>query len=519
MEIPGTNNRPGFHASEHTYPEVTVYQHGDDPLILSATPYGGNTYEGRKSTDPSHCVYSVTTYKSIGAASGTFQVLMKPSLTSISLFKELVDDDWIDIVFYKGEHGYHVIRGLVDEVRRVRTVTAKGATVTYYLISGRDFGRVWEGTAIWFAPYGNEIISQSLSSQIMDAFPKLQLSPGAAPLVYLRDFMETLTKVKGVNWTPPKSMPGISAETFTGNVNFQDIPWGTAQTSKYYQNSPPRINFNVNALNPNGSAWDLAREYSDPAFTEMYVDVLPKEGMLSPRLSLGDPMLPKETSMTVVLRDKPFPVLPGSAPAYFPLWSSLPVHLLARQEIISDDVGKSGYERYNSFYVTPRVHQEGLSKNGLQLIAPLIDQDGIRRSGMRRMDVSAPTTPDISDELFSTLPDQDVLTLYQKKMLRDWYCMNPYFLSGTIITGHGRPDIKIGNRLYIKGRFAANPKEAEPDESYYLESVGHQWTAGPGMRSTLGVTRGWLGTDAEYMTALALVANRFQLPKVAITMP
>lgn len=517
MEIPGTNNRPGFHASEHTYPEVAVYQHSNDPLYLSATPFSSTKYDGRKQTDASHCVYSVTTQKSVGAASGSFQVLLKPSLFSESLFKQVMDDDWIDIVLYKGEKGYHIIRGLIDEVRRVRGVSGNGATTTYYSIGGRDFGKIWESTAIWFAPWASDLVSQSYSSQIHNGFPQLQRSPGLAPYVYLRNFMEEMALAGGVNWTPPLGMPGLNANTFTGNINFQDI---SLMGSIYFQNKPKRHCFNLNGLNPDGMAWDLAKECSDPAFTELYVDVLPAEGMLSPRIALGEAMPPLTTKMSVVLRDKPFPVLPDSAPpGYIPLWSQLPMHLLTRQEITSDDVGKSGYERYNSFYVTPRLRQEALGGNGAQLLAPLINRESVNRSGMRRLDVTSATEPDVSDPIYAGMDDPDVLAMYQRQFLRDWYCLNPYFLSGTITCGHGRPDIKIGNRLLIKGRLAVNPAEAEPDESYYVESVSHNWTAGSGMRTALGVTRGWLGSEVEYMAALTLMSKLHQLPPLAIVMP
>jgi len=95
-------------------------------------------------------------------------------------------------------------------------------------------------------------------------------------------------------------------------------------------------------------------------------------------------------------------------------------------------------------------------------------------------------------------------------LLRDWYCMNPYFYSGSIELAHGRPDIKIGCRVRIPGAALSNNQE-QPTETYYVETVNHVWQFGSGMRTILGVTRGWLGTDGSYMAALSTIADRYQL--------
>lgn len=516
MVFPTTAATPGFQGSDHSYAEVIIYQHGDDPVVLSAVPFIGYNMDGQKSSDKTPSITSVMTQKELGAASGNFQVTVKPSRESEILFDKLNDDDWVDIIFYKGDEGHHVMRGLIDETRRARGVGGKGATTETFTIAGRDFGKIWESTPIWFSPYANDLVTQAASIKLFDGLPTNFHSPGLAPFFYLKEFIEEFTALGGVNWAPPKGMPGVNPLTFTGNIEFGEdllgFGGGEIGSSMYVQNKPARKVFNANAMNPQGMCWDLAREYSDPAFTELYVDLLPNGDPYSPRLSLGDSISPLETKMSVILRDKPFPVMPDtiSQTGFVPQWNLLPTHTVNRQEITTDDIGKSGYERYNSFYVTPRLVQEVVGSFATNMLAPLIDKESVKRHGIRRMDIQSNVTPD--------LQDFNVFARAQRNFLRDWYCMNSYYLSGTISLAHGRPDIKIGNKLSIPGTILS-PTNIEGEETYYIESVINNWQAGTGTRTTAGVTRGWIGTDAEYLAALTKVTARYAEPPLLLEIP
>lgn len=508
------NAKPGFQSSDTTYVEVIIYQHGTDPVVLAADGILGFEMNGQKPGDPAPSIVSVQTQKQMGAASGSFSINVKPSQAAIALFDKLVDDDWVDIVFYKHGDGYHVMRGMLDEVKRSRSVSGNGATSEMFMLSGRDFGKVWENTPVWFSPFANDFITQAVSNRIFDGVPSIYGSPGRTPITFLRDFMEALTDNDGVNWTPPLGIPGLSSLTFTGNVAFND----TNGESQYFQNIPMRNQYNPNGMNPDGMLWQLAYEYSDPMFTELYTDLLPDGDPLSPRLTLGDPLSTLDTKMSVVLRDKPFQFQPTSVPPGFvSLWDLLPTHTVNRHEIISDDVAKSGFERYNAFFVAPRILQEALSSHALYVIAPLIDRDSIKYHGWRRMDIQSNVVPDPENPELYGGPDVNNLCSYQRQLLRDWYCMNPYLLSGTFVLGHGRPDIKIGNKMSIPGG-VLNPTDVEADETYYVESVTNSWQAGMGIRTSVGVTRGWVGTDAEYLTTLSKVADRYTLPSMALTL-
>lgn len=490
--------RSGFQKSETTSAIVTIYKHGDDPVLL--TEESPTEFLGKKSDDSVPSIVSVQTNKAMGSSSGNFVINVKPSKSAESLFETLVDDDWIDISFGKHGESWHTLRGLIDEVRITKSVGGTGATAEVFTITGRDFGKIWEGTPVWFNPYAShDFVSEAKITKIFKGLLEIANDPGTTAFIFLKDFLEAIADDKGSNWNPPKGMPSITNESLRDSLEY---------SVEYFQNVPERINFNLGGAVPQGMLWDLAKQYSDPMFTELYVDVLPEGDPFSAVLEAGDPVSPKDTKMTVVMRDKPFPIVYTGLPTYVASWDSLPTFEVQRQEIYTTDLGRSGFERFNTYFMTGLLTQENLPTNAITQLAPLYDGLDIKRHGMRRMDFQTNVVPDPAFSL-------DHATMYEQMryLLRDWYCMNPYLLSGTIELAHGRPDIKIGCRVRIPGAALANNRE-QPTETYYVETVDHVWQFGSGMRTILGVTRGWLGTDAEYLAALTKVTARYTVANI-----
>ena len=484
-------NRPGFQGSETSRVEVDIYQHGDDPVVLYSD---GGLYNlhGRRASDPSHCVVGVQTSKTLGAGSGQFSITIKPSKVAEAIFQWLVDDDWVDLVFYRHDQPWHVMRGLVDEVRRSKIVGGTGATSEVYTITGRDFTKIWEMTPVWFSPYANnDLVTDAVAHKVFEAIPSVAGAPDVSVPAYLKSFLEEIAKSAGVNWNPPSGMPTITDNSFLQSVKF----WNAN-----YQNKPSRKQFNPNFMQPSGTLWQLAQQHSDPLFTELYADLLPEDGPLSARLASGEPMDLGEMFMTVVIRDKPFPV--SDAGDFIDSWADLPMAIIPKQQVISSDLGRGGAERFNTYFVASLLHQEQTTKDSLSIITPLVNLEEIKRHGMRRMDVQSQMAPDKLD--FGVMATQ------QRKIIRDWYALNPYMISGTLSLGVGRPDIRVGMRVRVPGV----ADDASDDETYYVENVNHQWQFRMGTRTTLGVTRGWIGDDASYLEKLDSVVAKYVVPKL-----
>lgn len=484
--------RPGFQSSETSWGEVTIYQHGDDPIIV-APASGEFQIAGRREYDTLPSLVTLSTSKTMGAPSGTFSFQMKPSKSAESLFQRLVDDDWVDIVFYRHDQPWHVMRGLIDDIRRSRMIGGTGATSTVFTISGRCFAKIWEISPIWFSPFATEdLVSEAFANQVFQSIPAMKGNPKDAAFAYLESFLEKTAESAGVNWNPPKGMPATSDQGFLMSVTFM---------GDYMKNTPARKGFNMNHLSPSGTLWTMAQQFSDPMFTEMYADMLPSGDPFSPQLAAGDALAPGDALMTVVVRDRPFPVMTTHDVGGFQdQWDDLPVFTIPRQLIASDDLGRTGTERFNAFFVGGLLHQEGMAAHAVNIMTPLVNMEDISRHGMRRLDCQSIMIPDNLD--------MGEFCNQQRYILADWNVLNPYFLSGTVNLGVGRPDIKMGCRLRVL------PELADGDEeNYYIESVGHTWMFGAGVKTALGVTRGWIGDDKSLRDAVKKLSRKLELPE------
>jgi hypothetical protein len=493
---------PGFQGSETSGAEVTLYTQGGDPILLVP---GDRTIEvsGRKATDEAPSLVGVQTNKVLGPAAGNF-VISALAGSAEDLFDAIIDDDWVDIVLTRHGRRWHVMRGLVDEVRRQKVVTGTGATLVAYTIAGRDFGKIWEVTPVWFSMFLKENLSghvaqKAFTGTFVDFLASnvigdeaTHLSPAAAVRGYLFGFLEELEGMGRANWNPPPSMPNITDGSFIKSLYLNLAG---------FSNLPERKAIDPNFAMASGTLWDLAKEWSDPLFTELYVDLLASGS----QVLQGVEVPVDETIMTVVYRDRPFPVVAeewegdkgeGSA------WFSLPLFIIPREAIVTDDVGRSGLERYNAFFVASVLHQEDIGQAALELIPPLWERDEILRHGLRRFDIQSKyAAPDAS--LIN-------ITKAQRAIVRDWYCLNPYFFNGTLDLAIGMPDIRVGVRARVPGTGSE-----DQDETYYVEGVRHNWRFGQGLKTSLDVTRGWRGTDASLVEALEKLAGRYEVVEPA----
>jgi hypothetical protein len=488
----GENLSTGFQGSETTSVEVTIYQHGDDPIVITSPTDSGIQVSGYGENKSAFNLVSVSTSKALGESSGTFQIQVKYSQEAESIFSKLVDDDWVDITFYRHDQPWHVMRGLIDTINEETIVAGTGATSEVYTITGRDFGKIWEVSPIWFSPYATaDIITEAVANKVFGGTPGILGNPADAVESYMKDFLEEFAANNGPSWEPPPGMPSMKEGSFIGSVNFQ---------KDHFQNVPARRAFNPNHLAPNGTMWSLAHQYSDPMFTELYVDLLPDGDPYSARLEAGEALSPADTQMTVVIRDKPFSVVDSGVNGWTNAWFDLPLFIVPRQSILINGVGRSGFERYNAYFVSSLLHQEN-GRYAISIIAPLVDMESVKRHGLRRLDIQSVQTPDNIE--FVVMAEQ------QRRIMRDWYCLNPYFLNGTISLGMGRPDIKIGCRVRVPGDVID-----ATDRTYYVEQVQHNWFYGVGMRTNLGVTRGWIGTDADYLDQLEKISRKYTQPSL-----
>ena len=482
--------RPGFQGSETTSVEAIVYPQGGDPVVTSPSTI---EFGGRFRADRQSAITSLSVGKAIGQAAGTWSITLKPGQDDLeqSIFSRIVDDDWIDLSILRHGRKWHVLRGLVRGVREQTVTGGNGATTTTITLSGMGYGSIWERTAIWFNPYSSENLGGKVSQQVFGAQEGVLGAPDKAVLGYLQGMLRELSARGRSTWVLPLKVPNGGGNAFVSAVDFNTSGF-PAEFSAGGANALKGLS--ANWLMPRGNLWSLAKEWSDPIFNELFTDIT------SP-LQAGpdDELPPQDTEMTLIFREKPFPTLTAGRSS---AWFSLPLNIVPVESIHTRDVGKSGDERYNAFFVAPQLAQEALKQNAIDLFAPLWDPTGINAHGFLRFDVGSKYSPES--------PDLSTLTRAQRERLRDWYAINPYLLSGTIALGTVRPDIHIGTRLRIPGR-----QSKAGDETYYVEGINHTWEFGRGGRSTFTVTRGWRGDENDYLNTLQAIVDRYEEPSRA----
>lgn len=500
----------GFQGSETSRPEAVIYTHGDrvigeDNRIVDA---GGNVIrlDGVNQDSSSPSIISYQSTKALGPAAGSFTLNVKVPRAWEDEWEEVMDDDWVDIVLNRHGRRWHILRGMVDENRRSDTVGGTGATSRVWTVTGKDYGRVWEKTQVWFSKYCRQNVSGHFSAKVftvkradnqvsgVPVVNKLVInSPEAAVQGYLFGFLEELDNIGRENWQPPALVPEIKDNSFVSSL--------ILDTSNFL-NVPERRAIDPNFVMVNGNLWDLAKDWSDPMFTELYVDVVGKNW---PNLNQDEEHDVDDSQMVVVFRDKPFPIVDSTWDGLTgkdSIWFDLPLFVIPRQAVDKWNVGRGGMERYNAFFVTNPLYQETQGVAIIDQAAPLWDLEDVRRHGLRRFDIQSKYKPEKANMLN--------LTEKQRGVIRDWYCLNPFYLNGTIELKRSFPEIRIGTRVRFPGATSAK------DETYYVESVSHSWTFQAGLRTTLGVTRGFRGTDDDYLEVLKDISGRYEKAACAV---
>ena len=469
-------NTLGFQGSETSSVEVTIYHQGNDPVLLTGEPRAVH-FRGGAIGDKEASVIAVNTKKSMGSSSGSFTVTLKPSQLmgrSIPFLEDTIaDDDWIDITFFRHGRPFHTLRGIVETVSR--SVSVSGQTTTReYTIQGRDHGAVFDRTQVFYDKFSGELPVQ-VTIGLFDASTALG-TPSQLVEKILYGYMAAQADFGRANWVLPRGMPGSQA-TFAQTLFF---------ANQFQEDFAPRRCIAPQLIDPSGiGIWQLAQEYSDPTFTELFTDLVADAGATP--FAPDEESSPGETEMAVIYRDKPFinTVDGTSSP-----WFALPLVEVPRSHITKSNTSTTTNDRYNAFFVTPSLFQDNVTRG---LTGPLWDKDSMKRHGLRMMNVDSRYTADNDPQFVE----------YLRERVRDWHCLSAYFHSGSLTLGRLYPDIRLGTRVRIPGESLTEQMD------YYVESVAHMWRAGSAGRTDLGVTRGWRGGDTDQLRTLERVASLY----------
>ena len=478
-----STGREGFQGSLTSGVEAAFYLQ-DDPVMgrrpARVTLSGlreGELKDGKARVG----IVSMQTSKALGNA-GTWSMVVK---STEDLRQLISDDDWVDLSFLRHGLKHHTMRGLVDEVRLLRG-SSGGATTRIYRLSGRDFQKVFELTPIWFNRWTAENVVGALSYKMFVERAVEQDPPDVVERILL-GFLEQLGNLGRSNWVLPDACPNGGGRPFVDVVNTN-----TAGYSRDTTVNPARKALAVNFMDPQGAGvWGLAREWADPQFAELWTDTVPPAG--APAGDEWTEAHPETAQLVVFYRDVPFPTtkLGKSSP-----WFSLPTVEVHAQDVDEYDVGKSGHERFNAVFVGQVGYQEW-GQYLADLTAPYWQVDDVQQRGLRRLDYQT--------RYYSPGGGPLGMAEFQRERLGDWFALNPYLLQGSVSIRSGRPQVRVGSRLRLRGK---TPQE---QETFYVETVSNSWGFGTDVTTNCGVTRGWIGTDDSYLSVLRIAADRFSV--------
>lgn len=477
---------PNLFGTTSTGAEVIFYSHNADPMVAtSGLAQSGVTGSGRWDTKPT--LVSLNTTKTLGGGSGHWSLILKPGKDESpwEIFDRVTDGDWVDIVLQVFDTKHHVMRGRVDDIRR-STVSSSGTRVRTYTISGRDFTSVWEDTPIWFNVFTLDNIAGSVSMDVIGAVQGLLPAPDELVHAFLSKMLVYLANQRRAVWEMPKHMPGVG-KSFGESTRFDSDGFNPSGFDLLAISA-------ADWLHPSGVLWQLATEWSDGLYNELFCDLY-RSGESVDRWYQSAGLKPADSKMTVVFRERPFVSLEfgESSP-----WFGIPLYELPREHLTDIEVGRGSAERYNAFFVAPALVQSIIKSGAIDMTPPLWDRDDVFLRGLRRFDISS--------KYWSSEADLIGLASRQREKLRDWHCLNPYMLQGTIVPAMGLPDLRVGTRLRIPGL-----KSEHENETYYVENVSHSWQKETGIQTQIGVTRGWIGTDIDLIDAVRKMAGRYTI--------
>lgn len=377
--------------------------------------------------------------------------------------------------------------GFIDRVAPKLTMGEKGEFDVTYVVSGRDFGVVYEDTEIWHNVFKYEkiMLEAIATSQLnitgavsidkaMSLIHDLFLNPKAIPGAKVND-QNSLTSI-ALQWLMPRKMLqdlGLTADS--------SPYWGEIRGVKDF--SPTAANLAIEKPTDylSGNCWSQLKKLSVPQFHELFTETT-------------DDGLPR-----LVFRPMPFAISKKNYPTIgknITLYKDLPSIEVPAIDLMDADLGEDNHSRYNSFLATISTSLIGVEDNIALLDGsgfPKNVQDSIKRYGFRPMHVTVDSIVK-NAERSNGNGNPQVLREFNW-LLYDYWNNVIYSETGTIET-IGRNGVKIGKCLtfdqftpYVHGK------------RYYIEgytdtfSVGEKgeqlWT------QTVVLTRGFEEFDLK----------------------
>ncbi len=465
--------------------------------------------------DISSKIMSCSFSKSMNNPSGTFEIVLANS-TGLKGLPYIPDNgDWKDLIkrgtwcaIYMSQDGdlqlnKQVSRAKRENIKKLRTIGYiervavrtvigdNGELDVSYVVSGRDFGVIYEETVIWHNFLASEKtvldvvggLLKTTARQTLDTaltnIHKLFYSPYELP------GYEKVKKVKKKNltsiaqqWILPKQLVAdIGIQSKRGSSTF----WGDLKDTLNFK--PTNMGIAISKMTDflSGQAWGKLKETSIAAFHELFTEISEK----------GIPQLNYRPIPWAINKSKY-----GRISSNIMYYKDLEFILVPAIDVISLDLGEDDQNRYNNFLVTvansiqnPFSNIQALKGTGF----PKYQDSNVKRHGFRPMHVS------VNSLLQNTMknggiPDSKLLLDYNELLVDYWE--NAVYAESGRLQKIGSNDIRIGKCLEFNTDtpYASGKRyyiEGYTDTFEVIENGATIWT------QDIALTRGFEKSDLQ----------------------
>lgn len=373
--------------------------------------------------------------------------------------------------------------GRVDRVAVKTSLSPNGAVTVQYVVSGRDFGVVYEDATIWqnvfefdrikldsVATSGLSIIAGKPINEILSLIHDLFMYPMAIEGIQLSEG-ESLTRVALQFIMPDKLVADLDIAV-GGDTPY----WGALKDIQKFKPTAAGVSVASPVAFLTGNAWNMLKQHSIPELHELFTE-------------LDDSGRPQ-----LVFRPLPFGLSNAAYPTiskYLTMYKDIEeVVTVDGVELVGLDLGEDEHSRYNSFMVTiatQLINNEDnivfLKNSGF----PYHNQDSIKRHGFKPMHVEVNSLIKNGD-LTGGEGNRNIAIEYNEVLLDYW--QNMIYAESGSINLMGRSDIRIGKVL----EFEDNVPYAN-SRRYYIEGYADNFmvsdTGANSWTQSVNVTHGY----------------------------
>lgn len=463
------------------------------------------TIQGTINTDIAACSIS----KNIDHPSASFNLTLLPSKNWRQV---IAPGDWVAIYFHQGletegdaipDVKNLVLVGNIDRVARsVQKDEETDTTQMRYEISGRNFGKVFEQTDLWYDPYMTQdsVLDVALRTAGLNIIgnPSVQVEAGLN--VFIGDgeqFADGRTPALKQWFVPPalaqifKEPTGFTNAAFANDTG-QEVYFNSILDRHIQKDLPGFNDTAMIGLESNGSVWEFLKRASNELINELYLEESRDEsGNVRPTIFLKP--RPVNTPFIEDQFDSPasFAMIKNAYQTLQNLAETSFIEI-SQSEIIYENLGRDDHSRINMVWMkTDLEHQYQLSpvanvEGGKQLGNPTFSRPSIKRHGLRRMDSLLEFCHTTSDGISETRGINTDINLFRGFMgqLYDMNFANHLYEQGTIEC-YGVLEAELGKALVVKQSLPN-----APDKVYFIEGYEHKWTYPSTWTTVFTVTKG-----------------------------